>query len=100
MPDAAGVRFHPEAEREFREAEAFYAGRSEQAAEDFHRQVKRTLALIVEAPERWAVHRRGTRRLRVRQFPFSIIYSIQEAVVFVVAVAHGSRRPEYWRHRH
>ena len=29
MPDAVGARFHPEAEREFREAEAFYHDREE-----------------------------------------------------------------------
>jgi hypothetical protein len=30
---------------------------------------------------------------------FSIIYSEQEGVIIIWAVAHGSRRPEYWTRR-
>jgi len=30
---------------------------------------------------------------------FAIIYSEQESVLTIWAVAHGSRRPEYWAQR-
>lgn len=33
------------------------------------------------------------------KFPFSIVYAIKGDIVYIVAVAHGSREPEYWRPR-
>lgn len=99
MPASAVVRFHPGAGIDLHEAEGYYAARSEQAADNFWTEVQRGLALIREAPQRWPFHRRGTRRLALRRFPFSIIYRLQGSIVYVVAVAHARRRPDYWRGR-
>lgn len=41
----------------------------------------------------------GTRRMIVRDFPFSIFYRPQEDGALVFAVAHHARRPGYWTHR-
>jgi hypothetical protein len=35
----------------------------------------------------------------MRRFPFSIVYYTVDDIVRVVAVAHGKRRPGYWRRR-
>ncbi len=32
-------------------------------------------------------------------FPFSLVYVVRGEILFVVAVAHQSRRPGYWRGR-
>jgi toxin ParE1/3/4 len=42
---------------------------------------------------------RELRRFVMRRFPFSIVYYIVDDIVRVVAVAHGKRRPGYWRVR-
>jgi hypothetical protein len=42
---------------------------------------------------------RGTRRLLLQRFPFSIIYRVESTWVLVVAIAHQRRRPGYWRRR-
>jgi hypothetical protein len=34
-----------------------------------------------------------------RKYPFSLIYTVQEARILVVAVAHQRRLPGYWRDR-
>ena len=41
----------------------------------------------------------GFRRVLVWRFPFSIIYFLESGQIVVVAVAHQSRRPDYWRVR-
>lgn len=41
----------------------------------------------------------GFRRTLARRFPFTIICFIESSEVVVVAVAHQSRRPEYWKGR-
>jgi len=51
------------------------------------------------APERCPFGSNQTRRFLLWRFPFIIIYSHKEEVVTIWAVAHGSRRPEYWAER-
>lgn len=46
-------------------------------------------------------HRVGpkARRLTMRKWRYSIIYSVEPNCILVAAIAHHSRRPGYWRHR-
>ena len=43
--------------------------------------------------------RRPTRQLLVNRFPYNVVYRIRDDDIYVVAVAHTSRRPDYWKHR-
>jgi plasmid stabilization system protein ParE len=65
----------------------------------FVTELERALLHIAEAPERWPVVESGRRRFVLRRFPFSIVYRVQSGQVEVLAVAHGRRRPGYWRDR-
>jgi hypothetical protein len=38
------------------------------------------------------------RHFVLARFPFSIVYALTGDVVYIVALAHGSREPEYWKH--
>jgi hypothetical protein len=38
-------------------------------------------------------------RLLLRRFPFSVVVRQSDHIVEVIAVAHHSRRPNYWRGR-
>jgi toxin ParE1/3/4 len=99
MPDRA-VELHQEASAEYDAAFDWYLERSPDAAVKFDAEVDRALALIVEAPRRWAAGPHQTRKFLLRQFPFTLIYR-ERALgdIQVVAVAHTSRRPGYWRER-
>jgi len=58
-------------------------------------------ALIESFPEIGSA-RRGrlpSRQLKVRGFPYIVAYRIRPEDVYIVAVAHTSRRPGYWKHR-
>ncbi|PYX79270.1 MAG: hypothetical protein DMG70_28565 [Acidobacteria bacterium] len=68
-------------------------------AVDFIEELRRAVDTIREAPERWPLGKNNARRFLLWRFPFSIIYSEQESVITIWAVAHGSRRPEYWTGR-
>ena len=39
------------------------------------------------------------RRVRLKDFPYNLLYFIQEDRVVIVACAHAKRRPGYWRDR-
>ena len=42
---------------------------------------------------------RQLRRAPLRRFPFGIVYVVIDETLWVLAVAHGRRRPLYWRDR-
>jgi toxin ParE1/3/4 len=93
------LRLHPEVEPELLEAWSWYDKRSPIAADAFALEIDRALANIMDAPLRWPRARRGERRFVLDGFPYTIIYRVLADSVFVTAVAHQSRRPEYWKHR-
>lgn len=98
MP-ALPVKLHPEAVIEAREARAWYAQRSPTAATRFLFELDRAIDEIAQHPNRWPTHLHGTRRYRLRRFPFLMVYRVRDDVVEVIACQHARRRPGYWRDR-
>jgi hypothetical protein len=45
------------------------------------------------------LYKREFRFFRVRRFPFVVYYAELIDAIWVVAIAHGRRRPNYWRKR-
>jgi len=93
------VEYHEGAIADVKSALAWYQKRSANAAMDFIDELQRAAETIREAPERWPAGKNNTRRFLLWRFPFAIIYSEEESVITIWAVAHGSRRPEYWTSR-
>src|SRR5262245_56485244 len=93
------LRFHPEAERELLEAQAWYRQRSEVAAQAFTLEIDRALNAIAAAPERWPLRPRGERRFILSTFPYAVLYRVRQDAIFITAVAHQRRRPGYWQRR-
>ncbi len=94
------AQFHEEASAEYDAAFDWYLERSPNAALKFDAEVDRALAQILQSPQRWAIGPYSTRRFLLRQFPFTLIYREQtRANIQVVAVAHTSRKPGYWKVR-
>jgi plasmid stabilization system protein ParE len=93
------IRYHQGAVGDVKSATTWYLGRSPKAALDFVEELERAVHTIREAPERWQLGESNTRRFLLWRFPFSVIYSEQEGVIVVWAVAHSGRRPEYWARR-
>ena len=38
----------------------------------------------------------GYRRVNLKVFPFYIAYIIREDTLWIIAIAHSHRKPEYW----
>jgi plasmid stabilization system protein ParE len=93
------VIFHAAAETEYQEAYAWYHARSETAADRFEEAVARTLDEIAAAPEHGLPFGRKHRCRLVKRFPYHIVYRTDRQPILIVAVAHGRRRPRYWRNR-
>lgn len=90
---------HPDAEREYLTALEWYRERSLTAAVNFEEEVQRAISQVEQAPECWPSYFAVCRRFVLHQFPFSIVYRVYPSQVIVLAVAHGHRRPGYWKKR-
>lgn len=91
--------FHPDAAEECVEAFLWYSARCEWIGEAFEAEVGRTLRLISGSPDRWPQVQGRLRRVLTRRFPYAVIYPQKDARIWIVAVAHGRRRPGFWRGR-
>jgi len=93
------LEIHPAALAELKSAIVWYQGRNQTAAVNFVTELDRAIDLVIDSPGRWPSGKHGTRKFVLRRFPFAILYREKETVVQVVAVAHGHRRPGYWKDR-
>jgi toxin ParE1/3/4 len=93
------ISFHPTARRELRKYQRWYLDRSESAAAGFEHEIDHAISRILEAPHRYPLTVRGRRRFVLVKYPFDVIYRVLDGEVEIMAVAHHSRRPEYWARR-
>ena len=93
------LRLHPAAQRELDEAAAYYDAESPGLGSAFLGEFERALQQIRAFPEAAPVGH-GSVRVRVLvAFPFSLHYVLLGDAILVLALAHHSRRPFYWRER-
>ena len=96
---AKSLVLHPAALAESKAAVAWYLERSQTAASGFAASLAKALDRIVESPLRWPTAELGTRRFVMQRYPFAIMYREQGEALQILAVAHGHRRPGYWKNR-
>lgn len=95
------IRIAQPASDEFTEGVRWYERKRPGLGGDFYDAVVRTIDLIREHPaigrsrERPIAHR----RLLVDRFPYTIVYRERTDDLNIIAIAHTSRRPGYWRNR-
>lgn len=96
----AEVDLHPLAIAEARAARRRYARVSQSLAARFMAELDAAVARVGTNPARHSSYLHGTRVTRLGRFPYLFVYfELPPARVLVVAVAHGRRRPGYWRRR-
>lgn len=93
------VKYHPLAESELVESAMFYERRREFLGDGFLDLIEETRAEIQGNPEMGKPGKSGTRSWKVRRFPFRLVYLDQPERIWIVAVAHLSRKPTYWLER-
>ena len=98
------IRVDPAAAEELAAAVALYEERGPGLGGRLFDEVQQALHLIrrhpsVGAPVPRVAAERGTRRVPLHRFPYAVVYRIRDAEIEVVAFAHGSRKPGYWRSR-
>jgi plasmid stabilization system protein ParE len=85
--------------QEVEAADDWYLAHSRDASEEFLVDVDTAVEEILQAPHRWPKYLYGARRVVMQRFPFSIVYLDDPDVITIIAVAHGKRKPGYWKER-
>ena len=91
--------FHPEAEAEFFASIDYYENCEIGLGYDFAIEIYLTIERIISIPQAWTLLDQDIRRCLVNRFPYGVIYTIEDNEIYILAVMHLHRDPEYWRHR-
>lgn len=93
-------RFHPEAERELREAVEYYEEIEPGLGYDLSVEVYSAIQRAVTYPRAWPDLDDKIRRALVRRFPYGVLYTEEEDALLIVAVMNLHREPGYWKGRY
>ncbi len=86
-------------ERELAGSVDFYEDHSPGLGWEFERAAREAVRRIQADPERHPLQQDGTRRCVMARFPFTIRYLDLPNCIWIVAFAHTSRKPGYWKAR-
>lgn len=90
------IRFVEEAQRELLDAIAHYEGARAGLGRRFKDEADRSIRWIADHPELYRLRAGAFRRVNLQTFPYYVPYVVRGDTLWVLAIAHASRRPRYW----
>lgn len=85
-----------EAEIEFWQSVEYYERRRPGLGVRFKEEVDRYFECIGKQPLLPSMRKQGYRRVNLTVFRHYIAYAVRDDVIWVVAICHSHRRPEFW----
>lgn len=93
------VLLHPAAEAEMRAAAGFYQQCQPGLGDRFLDEVLQAAGRMQRNPEAWPVVSGDIRRCLLHLFPFGLLFRTEADRLYVLAVMHLKRKPNYWKER-
>lgn len=94
------ITFSGAAVREAEEAANWYWERSgDRVRAHLLSEIERARQVLRDQPGIGTPGVRGTRKLPLGKFPYTLVYRVDGTTVRVVAFMHQCRKPDYWQHR-
>jgi ParE toxin of type II toxin-antitoxin system, parDE len=90
------VEFLPEAKSELVDAVAYYEGELSGLGQRIWDEVDQHITWIAGNYEIPSLRPGGYRRVNLKIFPYYISYVVRDQIIWILAIAHGHSRPEYW----
>ena len=63
---------------------------------DLGKKFKKESSELPKNPTAWSKEIGEVRRYILHKFPYKILYSIESKHIFILAIAHQHRQPNYW----
>ena len=93
------LEWHDRAEEEFVETAAYYERCAEGLGDRFIDNAETALRTLLADPLMPSPFPPECRKLRIKKFPYALVYRVEDDVLQVIAVMHLARRPGYWTNR-
>ena len=93
------VVLHPQADAEFLQAERRYIDVSAQLGRRFYDEITSVFRRVIEHPLRYKQFDPPARRLFAKGFPYAVIFVATPDTVWIIAIMHVRRAPDYWKER-
>lgn len=90
------IEFSDEARAEFRDGENYYERQAPGLGGRFRADVRDALKRMRHWPLAAPIERGEIRRMILSRFPYKLLYSVEADCIYIIAVAHLHRAPEYW----
>lgn len=90
------VIFNELAVEELEDAVSYYELEVKGLGGRFKEEVKKSISRITNHPYAWSIEKAEVRKYLLHKFPYKILYSIEKDHIYIIAVAHQHRRPNYW----
>ena len=92
-------RFHKDFVLDLVSITDYYDSVSLDAANRFRETLDYWLDLVVGSPEAFVPIYKSVRAVRMRGFPYVILYEIHDDIVLFIGIVHGASDHENWFHR-
>lgn len=93
------IVFHPLAKKELFESANWYFERSLSAHSKFQIEISTLILLLKENPLIFPKVYIEKRKVSLKRFPYSMVFSIKRNQIFIFSVFHQSRNPKIWKNR-
>jgi toxin ParE1/3/4 len=94
------VIIHSKARDELDNSVFYYEKQKAGLGLNFLSEVEQALGKIQQNPSLGVIYKAtGLRRYVVQRFPFLIFYAEFDELIWIVAIAHRKRKPNYWKAR-
>lgn len=91
---------HGDAQSEFDGALSYYEEQEKGLGLRFHREVEQAVEIIGRHPQIGSPYKTTAfRRYVLSRFPHIVFYLELPDVIWIAAIAHSKRKPEYWKSR-
>jgi len=91
--------FHAEAEIELHVAIDYYEAIEQGLGYEFSMEVYAEIQRVVEFPFAWTELDTDIRRSLVHRFPYGVLYTVEKAEIYILAVMNLHQKPNYWKTR-
>ena len=81
---------------ELDDAFEYYNLQASDLGKKFVDEVLETIEIISKYPLSYPKNSESTRKAVLRKYPYNLIYSLFKDKIYIIALAHQNREPEYW----
>jgi plasmid stabilization system protein ParE len=90
------LRIHADARTELLRETLYYETHRTGTGKRFREAVAAAFGVLRHFPASGAIGPSGTRKLKVKGFPFAVIYRDDPSEIIVFAIVHHRKLPNYW----